>query len=81
MLNSQDLFASAKNIASEETTETVKNSVKGLIGQSAEIYRQKTKEEVEFVALRFCKLAGEIERLYREVTKPIETMIQTFQGV
>ena len=74
-------IAGAKNAASDDTTEAMKDSVKGMIAQSSEKFQTKSKEEVEFVALRFCKLAGEIERLYKEVTAPIEATIQEFQGI
>ena len=73
--------SSAKIAASDDTTEVMKSSVKGMIAQASEKYRQKNKEEVEFVALRFCKLAGEIERLYKDVTKPLEQMTNEFNGV
>jgi hypothetical protein len=74
-------IAMAENMASNETTQTMKDSVKGMMAQSSEKFRQKNKEEVEFVALRFCKLAGEIERMYKEVTVPIEAMVRSFQGI
>ena len=74
-------IATAQNAASDATTEAMKDSVKGMMAQSAEKFQTKSKEEVEFVALRFCKLAGEIERLYNEVTAPIEATIQEFQGI
>ena len=73
------LIATAQNASSEDTTEAMKDSVKGMIAQSSEKYRQRDKEEVEFVALRFCKLAGEIERIYRDVTTPLEEMTRSFQ--
>ena len=73
--------SSAKIAASDDTTEVMKTSVRGMIAQASEKYRQKNKEEVEFVALRFCKLAGEIERLYKEVTKPLEQMTNEFRSV
>lgn len=72
------LIAQASAAASDQSTDAMKRSVTGMIGQSAEKYRQKDKEEVEFVALRFCKLAGDIERMYREVTAPIEAMTGSF---
>jgi hypothetical protein len=74
------LVGEAKASASKETTNAMKRSVTGMIAQSAEKYRQKNKEEVEFVALRFCKLAGEIERMYKDITAPLEAMTSTFQG-
>ena len=74
------MIAQAEGAVEEETTEAMKESVSGMIGQSAEVYRQKTKEEMEFVVLRFCKLAGEIERVYRDVTIPIEGMMNNFNG-
>jgi hypothetical protein len=74
-------IASAENAASDDTTEAMKDSVKGMIAQSSEKFQTKSKEEVEFVALRFCKLAAEIERLYNEVTVPIEATIREFQGI
>ncbi len=73
--------SSAKIAASDDVTEVMKTSVKGMIAQASEKYRQKNKEEVEFVALRFCKLAGEIERIYKEVTKPLEQMTNEFKGI
>lgn len=71
--------AIAFNAASNVTTENMKDSVRGKVSQSAEKFQEKGKEEVEYVAFRFCKLAGEIERLYDEVTKPMESMINQFQ--
>lgn len=68
----------AQLAASDATTEAMKNSVTGMIAQSSEKFRQKNKEEVEFVALRMCKLAGEIERMYREVTAPLEQITGNF---
>lgn len=72
------LIGQASNAASAQTTEAMKSSVTGMIAQSSEKFRQKNKEEVEFVALRFCKLAAEIERMYREVTLPLESMTGGF---
>jgi hypothetical protein len=73
-------IASAQNAASDDVTETMKDSVKGMIAQSSDKFQTKSKEEVEFVALRFCKLAGEIERLYNDITKPLEATVSNFQG-
>lgn len=72
------LIGQASNAASEDTTNAMKDSVKGMIAQSAEKFRQKNKEEVEFVALRFCKLVAEIERMYEQITKPLETTTSNF---
>ena len=74
------LIAIAKNAASDAATEEMKDSLKGMIAQSSEKFRQKNKEEVEYVALRFCKMAGEIERIYEDATKPIEEMVNNFQA-
>jgi len=71
-------IAKASLAASEETTEKMKESVTGMLAQSAEKFRQKNKEEVEFVALRFCKVAAEIERMYKEVTAPVEQIVSNF---
>lgn len=68
----------ASAAASDATTAAMKNSVTGMIAQSSEKFRQKNKEEVEFVALRFCKLAGEIESMYRGVTSPLEQITGNF---
>lgn len=73
------LVAGAQESASDEATQQMKNIMKGQIAMSAEKYRDRKKEEVEFVALRFCKLAGEIERIYNEVTSPLETMQGQYQ--
>lgn len=72
------MVGQASAAASDQTTQAMKDSVTGMIAQSAEKYRQKNKEEVEFVALRFCKLAGEIERMYKEVTAPLEQITTNF---
>lgn len=72
------LIGQASQAASEQTTRVVKNAVTGMIAQSSEKFRQKNKEEVEFVGLRFCKLAGEIERMYKQVTMPLEVMNTNF---
>ena len=72
------MISEASSAASDQTTEAMKKSVTGMIAQSSEKFRQKNKEEVEFVALRFCKLAGEIERMYNEVLAPIEQMTAGF---
>jgi hypothetical protein len=74
-------IAQASVATSESSTEAMKNSVTGMIAQSSEKFRQKNKEEVEFVALRFCKLAGEIEKMYREVASPIEQMISNYSNI
>jgi hypothetical protein len=76
-----DQISLAQNAASAETTDSMKKSVNGMIAQSSEKFRQKNKEEVEFVALRFCKLAGEIERLYKNVTQPLEQMTGSFNSI
>jgi len=73
------IIAGVEDAVSDDTTEGMKNSVKGMIAQSSEKYRQKNKEEVEFVALRFCKLAGEIERMYAEITKPLENITSEYK--
>jgi hypothetical protein len=72
------LISQASAASSEESTAAMRDSVTGMIAQSSERYRQRSKEEVEFVALRFCKLAGEIERIYRDVTLPVEQMTSNF---
>lgn len=72
------MISQASTAANDQTTEAMKASVTGMIAQSSEKFRQKNKEEVEFVALRFCKLAAEIERMYRDVTGPIESMTNSF---
>ncbi len=74
-------IATAQTATRKETTDSMKNSVQGMIAQSSEKYRQKNKEEVEFVALRFCKLAGEIERMYRGITQPIEQITGSFKEI
>jgi hypothetical protein len=71
-------IAKAALATSDDTTKMMKESIKGLIAQSSEKFRQKNKEEVEFVALRFCKLAAEIERMYKDVTSPIEQITANF---
>lgn len=72
------LIGQAAQAASEQTTRVVTESVTGMIAQSSERFRQRNKEEVEFVGLRFCKLAGEIERMYNQVTAPLEIMNSNF---
>ena len=72
------MIGQASNAASADTTAAMKASATGMIAQSSEKFRQKNKEEVEFVALRLCKLAGEIERMYKDVTAPIEGMTNSF---
>lgn len=72
------LIGQASQAASEQTTKAIKDSVTGMVAQASEKYRQKSKEEVEFVGLRFCKLAGEIERMYKQVTSPLEIMNSNF---
>jgi hypothetical protein len=73
-------IAQANAITSEDSIKTMKDSVTGMVAQSSEKFRQKNKEEVEFVALRFCKLAAEIERIYKDVTAPIEAMVSSFSA-
>lgn len=72
------MISQASTAANAQTTAAMKASVTGMIAQSSEKFRQKNKEEVEFVALRFCKLAGEIEQMYKGVTAPIESMTNSF---
>jgi hypothetical protein len=74
-------IAQASVATSESSTEAMKNSVTGMIAQASEKFRQKSKEEVEFVGLRFCKLAGEIEKMYREVASPIEQMVSNYSTI
>jgi hypothetical protein len=71
-------ISQANAAVSEDSVKAMRNSVTGMVAQSSDKFRQKNKEEVEFVALRFCKLAAEIERMYREVTAPIEQMTTNF---
>ena len=72
------MIGQASAAASEQATTAMKASVTGMIAQSSEKFRQKNKEEVEFVALRLCKLAGEIERIYKDVTTPLEQITGNF---
>jgi hypothetical protein len=74
------MIAQANAAASKDATQAMKDSVTGMVAQSSEKFRQKNKEEVEFVALRFCKLAAEIERMYKDVTAPIEAMTSNFSA-
>lgn len=73
------LIANAQHAASDQTTETMKKSVRGMLAQSSEKYRQRNKEEVEFIGLRFCKLAGEIERMYDAVTDPLKKITDSYK--
>ena len=75
------MISRASSAASADTTAAMKASATGMIAQSSEKFRQKNKEEVEFVALRLCKLAGEIERMYKDVTAPIEGMTNSFTSI
>jgi vacuolar-type H+-ATPase subunit D/Vma8 len=72
------LTTAAEEAVSEETTEEIQRSVQGMIAQAAARFREFLKEDVESIVLRFCKLAGEIERVYNEVLVPIETMQANF---
>lgn len=74
------LRADAQNAASEETTAQVKKILEGKLATATEKFRERKKEEVDFVALRFCKLAGEIERIYAGVTNPLKAMQSSFDS-
>lgn len=74
-------IAFASNASKDETNESMKKAVRGMLTQSVEKYQLKNKEDVEFVALRFCKLASEIERSYKELSDPIEESTMNFQEI
>jgi hypothetical protein len=73
-------IAKASLAVNDDTIKAVKDSITGMVAQSSEKFRQKNKEEVEFVALRFCKLAAEIEKIYKDVTVPIEQITTNFKA-
>ncbi len=75
------LVSTAKSATERESVERTKDIVKGSIAVSSDFFREKKKEEVEFVALRFCELAAEIEKTYASLTTPIEQMILNHNSV
>lgn len=74
------LRANAQIAASEETTQQMREVVAGQVTTAADRFRERNKEEVDFIALRFCKLASEIERIYSSVTDPLKSMQGSFDS-
>ena len=73
------LRAAAESATTEGAIRHTQNVVRGLIADSSTGFRERNREEVEFVALRFCNLAGEIERLYNSLADPLRGMIAQAQ--
>jgi hypothetical protein len=77
-------FAMGVARASLATTDEARNRmhevVDGNIAVAAQRYRNLERRDVDFVASRFCDLASEIERNYRQLTVPLETMQQQAQA-
>jgi hypothetical protein len=81
--NMQSSFArfaglqSRARLATEQASvEHVQDVVRGQIADSTTGFRDLNRENVEFIALRFCNMAGEIERLYNSFTDPLQQMIE-----
>jgi hypothetical protein len=70
----------ALSLTSDESVEHMQNVVRGTLANSTRGYRDLNRENVEFIALRSCNLAGEIERIYNSFTEPLEQMIRRFQS-
>jgi uncharacterized protein YoxC len=73
-------FATEVARAREATTDDARRNMEGIVdghvALAAERYRNLNRRDVDFVASRFCQFAGEIERVYRDITRPAEQMIQ-----
>ena len=68
------LIATAQKSCSDETVAEIKRTIKGQIAIAAAKYDKPKKEEVEFIALRFCRLATEIERVFNQAAAPINQL-------
>jgi hypothetical protein len=63
------------------SVEHVQDVIRGNIANSTNGFRELNRESVEFIALRFCNMAGEIERMYNELIEPAQQMIDQSRTV
>jgi hypothetical protein len=68
------LLADAQKASTDDTTNQMKDVVKGQIAIASQKYRESKKEEVDFVVLRFSNLNAEIQRIYDGTSKPLEEL-------
>lgn len=73
------LRAAAESATTEGAVRHMQNVTRGLIADNTTGFRERNREEVEFVALRLCNFAGEIERLYNSLADPLRGMIAQAQ--
>lgn len=74
------LQARALAATTEDSVEHVQNVVRGNLAQAVRNFRSPNREDVEFIALRACNLAGELERIYNGMTEPLQQMVGQFQA-
>jgi hypothetical protein len=74
------LQARALAATEESSIRHVQDAVRGHIAREGRAFRNPNREDVEFVALRTCNLAGEIERIYNGLIEPLQQMVDQFQA-
>lgn len=75
------LQSRALDATSEDAVRHMQDVVRGNIANTSRGFRELNREDVEFIALRFCNLAGEIERLYSSLLNPIQDMITQSESI
>jgi hypothetical protein len=73
------LQARALGATSDDSIRHVQNVVRGNLARNVSGFRNPSRRDVEFVALRACNLAGELERIYNDLAGPLQQMINQFQ--
>jgi hypothetical protein len=74
------IFAQAQEATTRESTEHMHNVIRGQLAESSSRFRERNREEVEFVALRFCNMASDIERMYNGFADPLRGMVEQLQS-
>jgi hypothetical protein len=75
------LIAAAQKASTDETTDQMKDVLRGQIAIAAEKYRDPKKEEVDFIVLRFSSLVTEIQRIYNAPVTPLEDLHNQYREI
>jgi len=69
------LRTNALAATSPESVEHTQSVLRNSLLENTRSFRQLNRPDVEFIALRFCNMAGEIERLYSSLAAPLSQMV------
>ena len=74
------LLAAAREAGSERGAERTIAAARGVLTDQTDRTTDIRRPQAEFVALRFCRLANEIDRIFDSFLEPVQQMITQFTG-